>query len=76
MVVINQVSPIYVSFAVPGRYLGDIRRFQAQKPLDGHRARPGPGRAGRAGPGAAGAAEPGRTGGARPGRDRSRAGGP
>ena len=33
LVVINQVSPIYVSFAVPGRYLGDIRRFQAQKPL-------------------------------------------
>jgi membrane fusion protein, multidrug efflux system len=33
LVVINQVSPIYVSFAVPGRYLGDIRRYQAQKPL-------------------------------------------
>ena len=33
LVVINQVSPIYVSFAVPGRYLGDIRRFQAQRPL-------------------------------------------
>ena len=31
--IINQVSPIYVSFAVPGRYLGDIRRYQAQKPL-------------------------------------------
>jgi multidrug efflux system membrane fusion protein len=33
LVVINQVSPIYVSFAVPGRYLPDIRRFQAQSPL-------------------------------------------
>ena len=33
LVVINQVSPIYVSFAVPGRYLGEIRRFQAQKAL-------------------------------------------
>jgi multidrug efflux system membrane fusion protein len=33
LVVINQVSPIYVSFAVPGRYLGEIRRFQARKPL-------------------------------------------
>jgi multidrug efflux system membrane fusion protein len=33
LVVINQVSPIYVSFAVPGRYLGDIRRFQSQRPL-------------------------------------------
>ena len=34
MIVINQVSPIYVTFSVPGRYLGDIRRFQAQKPLE------------------------------------------
>jgi multidrug efflux system membrane fusion protein len=33
LVVINQVSPIYVTFSVPGRYLGDIRRFQAQKKL-------------------------------------------
>jgi multidrug efflux system membrane fusion protein len=33
LVVINQVSPIYVSFAVPGRYLGEIRRFQSQRPL-------------------------------------------
>jgi multidrug efflux system membrane fusion protein len=33
LVVINQVAPIYVSFSVPGRYLGDIRRFQARKPL-------------------------------------------
>ena len=30
LVVINQVSPIYVTFSVPGRYLGDIRRYQAQ----------------------------------------------
>jgi multidrug efflux system membrane fusion protein len=33
MVVINQLSPIYVTFAVPGRYLTDIRRYQAAKPL-------------------------------------------
>jgi membrane fusion protein, multidrug efflux system len=33
MVVINQVSPIYVTFSVPGRYVGDIRRYQARKPL-------------------------------------------
>jgi membrane fusion protein, multidrug efflux system len=33
LVVINQVSPIYVSFSVPGRFLPDIRRYQAQKPL-------------------------------------------
>jgi membrane fusion protein, multidrug efflux system len=33
MVVINQLTPVYVSFAVPGRYLTEIRRFQAQKPL-------------------------------------------
>jgi len=36
MVVINQLSPIYVTFAVPGRYLTDIRRYQAQKPLTAH----------------------------------------
>jgi multidrug efflux system membrane fusion protein len=33
LLVINQLSPIYVSFSVPGRYLGDIRRYQAMKPL-------------------------------------------
>jgi multidrug efflux system membrane fusion protein len=33
LVVINQVSPIYVTFAVPGRYLGQIRQFQARQPL-------------------------------------------
>jgi multidrug efflux system membrane fusion protein len=33
MVVINQVSPIYVTFSVPGRYVGDIRRYQGQKAL-------------------------------------------
>jgi multidrug efflux system membrane fusion protein len=33
LVVINQVSPIYVTFAVPGRYLGQIRQYQSQKPL-------------------------------------------
>jgi multidrug efflux system membrane fusion protein len=33
LLVINQMSPIYVTFSVPGRYLADIRRFQAQKPL-------------------------------------------
>ena len=33
LVVINQLSPVYVTFAVPGRYLNDIRRYQARKPL-------------------------------------------
>jgi membrane fusion protein, multidrug efflux system len=33
MVVINQFSPIYVTFSIPGRYLQDVRRYQAQKPL-------------------------------------------
>jgi multidrug efflux system membrane fusion protein len=33
MVVLNQLAPIYVTFAVPGRYLTDIRRYQALKPL-------------------------------------------
>jgi membrane fusion protein, multidrug efflux system len=33
MVVINQLAPIYVTFAVPGRYLSDIQRHQAQHPL-------------------------------------------
>ena len=33
MVVINQVAPIYVAFAVPGRYLTDIRLNQAKRPL-------------------------------------------
>jgi multidrug efflux system membrane fusion protein len=36
MVVINQLSPIYVTFAVPGRYLADIRRYQSQKALTVH----------------------------------------
>src|SRR5205807_2178562 len=29
----NQRAPIYVTFAVPGRYLADIRRYQAEHPL-------------------------------------------
>jgi len=33
LIVINQLSPIYVAFSVPGRYLPDIRRYQGQKPL-------------------------------------------
>ena len=33
MVVINQVTPIYVTFAVPGRYLQDIHTNQVHKPL-------------------------------------------
>jgi membrane fusion protein, multidrug efflux system len=33
MVIINQLSPVYVTFSVPGRFLNDIRRYQAQKPL-------------------------------------------
>ena len=33
LLVINQLSPIYVGFSVPGRYLSDIRRYQARQPL-------------------------------------------
>jgi len=33
LVTINQVSPIYVTFSVPGRYLGQIRQYQSKKPL-------------------------------------------
>jgi len=33
LVIINQVAPIYVTFSVPGRYLPDIRRYQAQRGL-------------------------------------------
>ena len=40
--VINQLSPIYVTFSVPGRYLGDIRRYQSQRPLGSKRAASGP----------------------------------
>jgi multidrug efflux system membrane fusion protein len=38
MVVINQLTPIYVTFSVPGRYLPDIRKYQAQKRLAVHAA--------------------------------------
>jgi multidrug efflux system membrane fusion protein len=33
LVTINQISPIYVSFPVPSRYLIDIRRFASRAPL-------------------------------------------
>ena len=33
LVVINQLAPIYCTFAVPGRFLLDIRRYQAKSPL-------------------------------------------
>ena len=33
LVVINQVRPIYVNFAVPEQSLSDVRRYQAQAPL-------------------------------------------
>lgn len=33
MVVIKQLAPIRVAFAVPGQYLGDIRAGQARQPL-------------------------------------------
>lgn len=33
LIVINQISPIYVTFSVPGRFLGDIRRYQTMHPL-------------------------------------------
>jgi membrane fusion protein, multidrug efflux system len=33
LVVINQLAPVYVTFSVPGRFLPEIRRYQARKPL-------------------------------------------
>jgi multidrug efflux system membrane fusion protein len=33
LVVINQMQPVYVSFAIPGRLLGEVRRYSTQKPL-------------------------------------------
>jgi membrane fusion protein, multidrug efflux system len=42
LVVINQVVPIYVTFSVPGRFLGEIRRYQAQRPLSVVAATPDP----------------------------------
>ena len=36
LVVINQVSPIYVSFGIPEALLSDVRRFMAQRELDVH----------------------------------------
>lgn len=33
LVIINQIAPIYCTFSVPGRYLQDVRRYQAQAPL-------------------------------------------
>ena len=33
LVVINQISPIYVSFGIPENILPDLRRYQAQGPL-------------------------------------------
>ena len=33
LIVINQMSPVYVVFSVPGRELSAVRRYQAQKPL-------------------------------------------
>jgi multidrug efflux system membrane fusion protein len=33
LVMINQLSPVYVTFSVPGRFLSEIRRYQAQRPL-------------------------------------------
>jgi multidrug efflux system membrane fusion protein len=34
LVVINQVRPIYVNFAVPEQNLGDVRRYMARGPLE------------------------------------------
>jgi len=33
LVVINQIHPIYVTFAVPEHYLEDVKKFQARSPL-------------------------------------------
>ncbi len=50
LVVINQVSPIYVSFGVPEALLSDLRRYMAQRELEVHATPPndqGPAAAGR-----------------------------
>jgi multidrug efflux system membrane fusion protein len=41
MLTINQVQPIYVSFTVPQQHLNEIRRWQAQAPLEVVAALPG-----------------------------------
>src|SRR6476469_4528898 len=41
LVVINQVSPIYVDFSVPQQYLGSIKRFMARSRLGGKAVPPG-----------------------------------
>src|SRR6185437_1474644 len=41
LVVINQVSPIYVDFAVPQQYLGSIKRFMARSHLEVQATPPG-----------------------------------
>ncbi len=33
LVVINQLSPVYVAFSVPGIYISKVRRYQAERPL-------------------------------------------
>lgn len=33
IVTINQITPIYVTFTVPEQYLGEIKRYMAQRPL-------------------------------------------
>ena len=39
IVIINQISPIYVSFAIPEAMLPDLKRYMAQGTLRGRRAR-------------------------------------
>jgi multidrug efflux system membrane fusion protein len=34
LVIINQMTPIYVTFSVPEKYLSDIKKFMAQGPLE------------------------------------------
>ena len=41
LVVINQVSPIFVDFAVPQQYLGSIKSFMARAPLNVEATPPG-----------------------------------
>jgi multidrug efflux system membrane fusion protein len=40
LVDINQLSPVYVTFSVPARFLSDIRRYQARNPLSVTAAEP------------------------------------
>jgi membrane fusion protein, multidrug efflux system len=60
LITINQLSPIYITFSVPGRFLAEVQRFQSQGPLT-VTARPQTAAAPAAQPPSTGAIPPGTT---------------